>query len=201
MPRMDGLEATAAIRSWESQRGSRTPIIAMTAHAMKGDRERCLQAGMDGYIAKPIRAEDLLAIIDQHAPAAQDSVLTREKPADWQTPLGIPELLLRVDGHNEILVELVELFFKESLPLMQEIRDAVRNGDSRQLEFTAHKLKGSVAVFGMQSATGAMADLEQIGRAGNLDNADSACSRAERELTSLTRALANLKQELCPQKS
>ena len=199
MPQMDGFEATAAIRAWELPRESRTPIIAMTAHAMKGDRERCLQAGMDGYIPKPIRAEHLLSVIDQYA-LVQSSAPTAQSTDCGQAAIALPELLQRVDGDKDLLLELVSLFVEESAPLMQNISNAVRNRDSRQLEGAAHKLKGSVGLFGMRTVTQALAELEQIGRTGNLERAGSAYSRAERELTSLHHALANLKQELRPQK-
>ncbi len=202
MPEMDGFEATAAIRAWECARNSRTPIIAMTAHAMKGDRERCLRAGMDGYLAKPIRREEMLALISEHALPGQDIGSTsRGEIHSLDALVSKSDLLRRVDDDKDVLVEVIDAFLEESVSIMAELNEAVRGREGRALERTAHKLKGSVALFGVVSATNAIADLEQIGRNRNLEAAEPARARAKFEVARLQSALRKLKQELCPQES
>src|SRR5437879_13261288 len=98
MPEMDGLEATASIRARERATGRHLPIIAMTAHAMKGDRERCLEAGMDGYVSKPVRAADLLEEIDKQVRRAQPTL---------RVVLDRAALLERLEGDAELLAEMV----------------------------------------------------------------------------------------------
>jgi two-component system sensor histidine kinase/response regulator len=199
MPEMDGFEATAAIRAWESARNLHTPIIAMTAHAMKGDRERCLRAGMDGYLAKPIRREELLAIIFEYAspghsgfePPIQDGSASRHPTS---------ELLKRVDGDTELLLELIELFQEQSTSVMAELNDGILSNDSGVVERAAHKLKSSIALFGAHSASDALASLEETARRGDLHQVEPIRDRAELELERLRTALIQLNQELCQPK-
>ncbi len=169
MPEMDGLEATAAVREKEKATGNHLPIIAMTAHAMKGDRERCLAAGMDGYVSKPIQAQDLFEALDGVAgvsAAAEQAKLARGEPGRvWDRE----EALARVGGDTELLADLVRLFCEESPKLVAAVREAVERRDSRALERAAHTLKGSVSNFAARPATETALRLELMGRAGQLD--------------------------------
>ncbi len=137
MPEMGGVELTAAIRARES--GERLPIVALTAHALKGDRERFLQAGMDDYLCKPIRPAELLAAVERHAP--------RRPPAPSYQQLNAEELAKRVGSNRTLLTKLVRLFASETPPLIQQCRDALQHGDSNRLRDLAHRLKGSASYF------------------------------------------------------
>ncbi len=152
MPEMDGLEATAAIREKEKTTGTHLPIIAMTAHAMTGDRERFLSAGMDGYVAKPIRADELFNAIDavlaSHASTPKD-VGSEDRAAD--KIIDVTAALDRIDGDSELLEQLAGLFLEECPKLFTEIQDAVSRKDTKALARTAHTFKGSVGNFGAKA--------------------------------------------------
>jgi CheY-like chemotaxis protein len=138
MPNLDGYSATRRIRA----DGLRLPIIAMTAHAMKGDRERCLEAGMDDYLSKPLRSETL------------DEVLERWIEAPAPAPAAIEPLIdearMRTfrDDYPDIVDQLLELFLSSTPPLLDELRTAADAGDHDELRRAAHKLKGSCQNIG-----------------------------------------------------
>jgi two-component system, sensor histidine kinase and response regulator len=115
MPEMDGLEATAAFREAEKNSGKHIPIIAMTAHAMKGDKERCLASGMDGYLSKPIRGKDLLALVERSAPSPSEEPFDVENAVRPTCKFDGAALLARLDGSPELCAELIAAFLKESL--------------------------------------------------------------------------------------
>jgi CheY-like chemotaxis protein len=131
MPVLDGYAATAEIRAG----GSRVPIVAMTAHAMKGDRERCLEAGMDDYLAKPLRPEELDAALERWLSGAP-------APAEPELVDGDRIEMFRRD-YPEIVDQLVTLFVDSTPPLIEELRDAAAGGDPEAVRRAAHKLKGS----------------------------------------------------------
>ena len=166
MPDMDGLEATAIIRRNELAGDKRRmPIIAMTAHALSGDRERCLEAGMDGYTSKPINADELFAAIEQLAaakPAAEDACLAAANPVDW------PAALKTVRGDSGLLTTIVETAVTEIPNLLAAVRNAVTGGDPQALRLAAHTLKGSVRYFGALRVTELAARLESLGQAESL---------------------------------
>jgi PAS domain S-box-containing protein len=146
MPEMDGFQATAAIRALEPAGGKHLPIIAMTAHAMQGDRERCLAAGMDSYITKPVRGVELrreLATIQPACdePACESTSEPATGPCDWSRSLEA------VDGNVEFLFELVNLFLEDVPPTMTELRRAVAQGDAPRAGKLAHRLRGSCQPF------------------------------------------------------
>jgi CheY-like chemotaxis protein len=188
MPEMDGFEATAAIRRKEESTGGRVPIIAMTAHALKEDRERCLSVGMDEYISKPIRTEELFHLIESVterlgvAGAAEEAT----RPIiDWNLALE------RVDGDETLLADLAKLFCEEYPNMLAAVRAAVSAKDAEQLERAAHTLKGSVGALGAQDAFDAALALERLARAGDLDDANGACVVLVQKLQSLRHALDN----------
>ncbi|MBI3670340.1 MAG: PAS domain S-box protein [Acidobacteria bacterium] len=194
MPEMDGMEATAAIRTREKAHGAHVPIIAMTAHAMKGDREKCLEAGMDGYVSKPIRAVDLFAAIEEHVPDPAAAPAAGE-PSPGEV-LDRDALVARVEGDKELLTEMVELFLQDSPRLIAAIREAAARGDAKSLERSAHTLKGSVSNFCAPAATAAAVRLEQMGREGDLAQAAEGCAALEKEIARLKPLLAELGQEV-----
>ncbi len=194
MPEMDGLETTSLIRAREKETGGHVPIIAMTAHALKGDRERCLSAGMDGYVAKPILAQELLRAIAELAPSAQDkgsgTLSAAEKVPDplsdplsprSQTEFGNVSLgtifdrsvaSARVGGDEALLQEIAGLFLTEGPRLLSELHDAITAGDSVEVRCVAHTLNGAVSTFGGGSAAKAASTLEMMGKTGELAGAE-----------------------------
>jgi len=191
MPEIDGFEATARIRKKEETTGTHLPIVAMTARAMEGDRERCLAAGMDGYVAKPIRAKDLIDTIESlgQSPAAA-KVVTRAKRQE-QEPIDTASALARVGGNVELLKELVALFLKDLPALLTNLREAVVAGDAKAIERAAHKLKGSVGNFSAHPAFGAALKLEILGRDGRLSEAERVYAELEKEIERLKSAMAD----------
>jgi CheY-like chemotaxis protein len=194
MPEMDGLEATALIRERERGSGRRLPIIAMTAHAMKGDRERCLAAGMDAYISKPVNIQELFLAIQSLTPdlgaAAEIAPNTRSAPErlDFQV------LLDRVEGDAELLAEMATLFSLDCPKRLEAIREAIRSHDARTLEIAAHALKGSLSNFTSAGAFETAHRLEIMGRDGNIESAGKALEILEAEIARLDRELAALRK-------
>jgi PAS domain S-box-containing protein len=148
MPVLDGLEATRIIRQREQGTGRRIPIVALTAHVMAGDRETCIGAGMDDYLPKPLRANEVLAalaaLLSADAPAAAAS------PAAMAHTGSTPEharMLEAVGGDAALLRELAALYLRETPGLLKELREAVARGDAAAAGALAHRLRGSAAVF------------------------------------------------------
>ena len=184
MPEMDGIEATAAIRRAEAQTGGHIPIVAMTAHAMKGDRDRFLAAGMDGYVAKPVRPHELYAAVEGGDPNAE-----AELPAPVDVPFEWDAALESVGGDEAMLRELAEMFFTECPKLMEQIREHIAGADGPELRQAAHTLKGSAHVFGAEEVAGAAHRLEEIGREEAFADAEEALALLEDEVTRLLPAL------------
>jgi PAS domain S-box-containing protein len=185
MPEMDGLEATAVIRQKEKATGRHLPIIAITAHALKGDRERCLAAGMDDYLAKPIQAKELLAAVEGAVlPAVErrESVPAEPRPEEI---LDRVTALARVDGDAKLLGELARLFLADTARLLSAVRQAVTRGDAKALEFAAHAMKSSVGNFAAHAAFEAAARLEMSGRQGDLAEAQEAYAALQQEIERL----------------
>ena len=192
MPVMDGLVATTAIREKEKETGQHVPIIAMTASAMKGDRERCLTAGMDGYIPKPLRANELYQVVEQYATASDQGVDNHEIRPGPSDPLDLEKALDRMGGNRDTLKELVAIFFDECPTLLEQIRHAVAAHDPSELRRTAHALKSAVGVFAASPATEAAWRLESMAHDGNLQNVEEAWATLESEIERLKPALAEL---------
>ena len=192
MPEMDGLDATRAIRAVERAAGTHIPIIAMTAHAMKGDRERCLAAGMDGYTSKPIRIRDLEQAIAQLISPINSASVSVPEAEQADGVIDHAALLAGVDGDRRLLRELIHLFLADCPQGLAKIKDAIRCGDAGALGRAAHTLKGSVGNFTRKSAFAAAQRLEIIGRDGNLDNAGEVFRTLESELARLTEELRKL---------
>jgi PAS domain S-box-containing protein len=195
MPDMDGFQATAIIREKEKISAKHVPIIAMTAYAMKGDRERCLAAGMDGYVPKPIRHQDLLDTIQ----ALVMDVPNIPTPAPLEQPpvevLDEALLVSRVDRDPQLLRDLVDLFLEECPRLVNEIRVALDRKDAKAVERGAHSLKGCTSNLAAKMASEAALKLERLAHAGDLVTAESALPELEGQLVRLKPALIAVRAE------
>ncbi len=192
MPEMDGFAATAAIRDREKTTGAHLPIIALTAHAMKGDRERCLRAGMDDYLAKPVEMRGLQTALAGLQPPGDAAAPAAPRPA---RPAAGPRfdaqaLLARVGGDRQLLAELIQLFEPDARKLLGQIRDAVRKQDALALRQSAHALKGAVANFAAKAAYDAAFALESMAREGQLAPAAETADALAAEVAHLQTALA-----------
>jgi CheY-like chemotaxis protein len=196
---MDGFEATARIRRAEREGGRRTPIIALTAHALKGDRERCLEAGMDCYVTKPLRAADLFDAISRvvlpgpaPVPAPTAGGAGGSLPAgaiDWANALE------RAGGDPELLRELVRLFLTEHPHWLAGLREGLAASRSAAaLRDAAHSLKGALGTLAAQDAFDAALRVEALGRQGSLLGAEETCALLEQELERLRPALTAFAQ-------
>jgi HPt (histidine-containing phosphotransfer) domain-containing protein len=207
---MDGFAATRAIRNEEEKTGTHIPIIAMTAHAMKGDRELCLEAGMDAYISKPVRARDLFSTIEKLLTSSSKSsstvneqftpVKNMETAESEPVPTSSSEMtpkevfdwdkaLQQSDVGSKILREMAEMFLIESKKLLDQLRDALAKRDAPGVRRAAHTLKGSAVVLAAKPASEAAMRLESIAANHSLVEAESAYRRLEEEVARLCRAI------------
>ena len=216
MPEMDGLEATRHIRereqratskaSWSEakiplkagqqatsneQRATSIPIIAMTANAMKGDREKCLESGMDDYVSKPINVEELFGVIEKFSRKLKDHKKKKPFPSLKKTEtvskevFDLSKAMEVVAGNKEIFKEIANIFLESSPASVAQIKEAIAGDDALALEHAAHSLKGSVGHFGARRTFEAAYNLEKLGREKEMGEADNAFSKLEKELSAL----------------
>jgi CheY-like chemotaxis protein len=177
MPEMGGLEATATIREREAKTGGHIRIVAMTAHAMTGDREKCLDGGMDGYLSKPIEGASLFAEVERDAPVAPRPSTTVDKAA----------LVQRLYGDEQLAHEVFEVFVDECASLLDEMRQAMAQRDVDLIRRAAHTLTGAADSAGARGAADAARTLEALVRDGHLDGLDDAWTRVTDEVTAVMR--------------
>ncbi|HEY8831239.1 MAG TPA: response regulator [Gemmatimonadaceae bacterium] len=193
MPEMDGLQATAAIRQAEKLTGTHVPIVALTAHAMKGDREACLAAGTDEYLSKPVNATELFALmetltgINANTNAAPADLAPRSEPA-----FDMGSVLVRVEGDRGLLKELAQIFRTEIPGVLAEIRNCVAARNSAGLERVAHDFRGACGNFGAVGAVRAAHVLELMGRRASFEDVDARIADLVRETDSLELALVGV---------
>jgi len=198
MPEMDGFEATARIREKEKALGRHTPIVAMTAHALKGDRERCLEAGMDGYVAKPIQREELFAAIEKATSSKTDEPATAAAPSGTAGEAGAPPIdveaaLRRFEGDREFLMELLGEFLDYVPGEVQVLRECRENGDSKRFERSAHSIKGAAANLEVEALRAAALKLEEAGREGRMGSSEELVAQLEQEYGRLKTYFAGMK--------
>jgi len=190
MPIMNGFEATAAIRAREAEIGGRrTPIIALTAHVMQGDRERCLDAGMDSYASKPIQPTELFATIE-----ALLATNPREEPMASTPSEDIPvldriALYEQVGDEADLLLKVIEMFRIDSVSVVAKLDVALTEGDASEVQQGAHRIKGALLTLGGKAAANVAMHLEHMGREGDV-------SQGMPLLTDLRHELERLAPEL-----
>jgi two-component system, sensor histidine kinase and response regulator len=200
MPEMDGFEATAAIREEEKGSDEHVPIIALTAQAMRGDRERFLEAGMDGYVTKPFKRAELFEEIERLVNSGgREAVWAERIPIkrriDEMTEddgIDIEEFLRKFDDDRELVRELLELFWETAPKLLGDIDSALEAGDGGALESAAHAFKGAVGSFTQGKAYKLTFALEQAGREDVLEGGREVYTGLLREMEELKEALAPL---------
>jgi two-component system, sensor histidine kinase and response regulator len=189
MPELGGLEATQAIREKEKTSGAHLPILAMTAHAMQGDRERCLAAGMDGYLAKPLDPKKFLETVEAIGAGGASADAAAERTPEPDGSLEAEALLARFDGNADLVRSLVKAFSEDCPKMMARIRHALGARDAAALADASHALKGSVGNFGPSAALETAREIEKQARQGKLDGAWEVYATLEDEIARLLPSL------------
>ncbi|MDF1737974.1 MAG: response regulator [Verrucomicrobiales bacterium] len=208
MPEMDGFEATSAIRQFESVSGTpRIPIIAMTANAMKGDREQCIEAGMDNYVSKPVRSEQLFEVLEHFAAKAGNANDTPVEPNSAEVepedeakeveeaPFDAGEFHSMI-GDPGVMKQLIAVFSTESSGLLTAAREALKADNAEELHRAAHSLKGLVGNFAAEPALKLATNLDQAARNGDLEEAAPLLATCEIEIARLNEALKKFADSL-----
>jgi two-component system sensor histidine kinase/response regulator len=219
MPVMDGYAAAKAIRDLESNLSEgpdisntfqRVPIIVMTAHAIEGVKERCLEAGMDDYITKPLRKIDLLSTVDRWAMSRLDSLQEVSSPCDESTrnsrqdrsadtdvhddiPMDIDRTLEEFEGNKEFLMVVIDGFLEHAGNQIDTIRRALSDGDSEMVMRTAHSMKGGAATLTADKLSGIACELEVIGESGSLERGGDVLKILEKEFHRLEVYIQDIK--------
>jgi HPt (histidine-containing phosphotransfer) domain-containing protein len=191
MPEWDGLTATRALRAYELQQNlPRLPVIALTANAMTGFEETCRQAGMDGFLSKPMREQDLAATLKQWLPRYQQSrdITADKTSSEPSAPLQAAHPAKRAFNREKIyklcrnepaqVIEMLELFISSTQPILVALRTAISNEDTAQASRQAHQIKGAAAYLGADLMTQHAADAERFGKLGQFD----ACAKSTDQL-------------------
>ncbi|MNS89307.1 Signal transduction histidine-protein kinase BarA [compost metagenome] len=206
MPEMDGFEATRRLRRMESEQGrSRTPIIALTANAILGDRELCLDAGMDDYLAKPYTRAALLALLARwrpspSAPAPAETVETVETAAAPGAILDAAALqnlrAMRRPGRPDVLGRIIDLFYSDAPRLLGQLEVAAEASDAAALQLAAHTLKSSCANVGALGLSATCREIEQYARGNDVGSALNHIRGIQQELDRVLAALAIEKEAI-----
>jgi signal transduction histidine kinase/HPt (histidine-containing phosphotransfer) domain-containing protein len=190
MPEMDGLEATRLLRKRQMMGGylnyqSRIVIVAMTAHAMQGDREKCIAAGMDDYLAKPVRPKDVRDMLERWGTKTMAEAKVQEVRPDIgsvsEPAVDMDRMKDLTDGNADGLRELVEMFLKQTSKQFDQIGAAIRDGKADDVRRVAHSCAGASATLGMTHLVPKLRELEKLGASGSLPNADKICEAALHE--------------------
>ena len=191
MPEMDGLEATRLLRRRQMIGGhanyeQRIVIVAMTAHAMQGDREKCIAAGMDDYLAKPVRPKDVRDMVERWAGSFLNELKAPETQVATENPAAEPSvdmdrMMDLTDGNNDSLRELVEMYFNQTNKQVAQMQAAIREGKPEDLRRVAHSCAGASATLGMTHLVPKLREMEKLGAAGSLTGAAEICDSAVAE--------------------
>ena len=195
MPEMDGLEATMLLREKEKLSGHHQAVVAMTALAMKGDRERCMTAGMDGYLSKPISPQELDDLLDLYQALAHEAVPVAEvsqKSNPEYVSVCTSDLFDRLDGDRGLLAELLTLFREDSPGQIQAARAAISKGDAATLQRVGHTLRGALANLSAPAASRIAGELESMAMTGDIASAGNKLTELEEELVRVIGILETL---------
>ncbi len=201
MPDMDGFEATNAIRELEKRSGGHIPIVAMTAHAMSGDRDRCLESGMDEYLSKPIRArqiaDKLASIFDGNtlecsAAASQEESQPVESKIDWE------QALSGIDGDHELLADVISVFLEALPDTLHSIETSLFELRTKDVERVAHSLKGELLALGASSVATLARELEKAGRENNFATAKQVFVTLQQQVLGLREPLIDFCDKYLP---
>jgi CheY-like chemotaxis protein len=187
MPEVDGFQATRLIREEERNPEGRIPIIGLTAHAMKGDREECLEAGMDDYVPKPIRAAVLYATVERWLPGG-----------DGAPVINLSYALHAVNGDRAFLADLAGQFIRDCPASREELQPALGRKDFQQVERIAHSLKSVVGIFGAKKAAALLQKLEDAAESQGLQEAEDLLPQVLMEMERVEESLAPLSAEAAP---
>jgi CheY-like chemotaxis protein len=194
MPEMDGFEATRILREEEKSTGKHLPVVAMTALAMSGDRERCMEVGMDGYLSKPIRPQELDAALDALVALKEGLSKGEEVETISNGSIEVTQLLDRIDDDRSLLAELIDIFRREYPENLQSAQRAVDANNSADLQRAGHTLRGALANLSAGRASDIAAELEALGQSNDLNKAQSILDNLVTELGNVMHAL----EALCP---
>jgi CheY-like chemotaxis protein len=194
MPEMGGFEATAAIRERERTTGTRTPIVALTAHAMAGDRERCLVAGMDGYISKPLRPDELFSTIDLMVPSGGKASPTEGSRPSTTGRVDLATLLANFGGRAEVVAGVIDVFLEDAPNMLARLKQAAAAKNVAELAAAAHAIKGAVGLFLMGYAYESARRLEQYARDGDLSELDAGYADVEGGVSRLMAELRGIRR-------
>jgi CheY-like chemotaxis protein/HPt (histidine-containing phosphotransfer) domain-containing protein len=187
MPEMDGLEATRLLRKRQmlgeyKNYQARIIVVAMTAHAMQGDREKCLAAGMDDYLAKPVRPKDVRDMIERWGgkilSETRTQTVTVTAHSTVEAPVDMDRMTDLTDGNQDSLRELVEMYLKQTHKQFDQIKDAIRDGNADSVRRVAHSCAGASATLGMTQLVPLLRSLEKMGASGSLTGAAEICKDA-----------------------
>jgi PAS domain S-box-containing protein len=199
MPEMDGLTATRTIREREKQTESHVAIIAMTAHAMKGDRERCLEGGMDGYVSKPIDRKELEQAIASAVPQSDVTNIGRSMKSEKGNPLpnelmtwDITKVLERLGGDEQLLREVIGIFLEDIPTHMTNLRQGIARGNAESIVKTAHSLKGELGYLGIPEVSQRARELEQMGSKNDLERVAGEFALFETEISAVIASIRNV---------
>ena len=187
MPELDGLAATARIREAEVSLGRRTPIVAMTARAAEDDRARCLAAGMDDYVSKPVSKQQLLSAVTRACAndAASSSAPSAAPPRQSETMFSCASLLERFDGDEELLGRVAGIFAEHTPELLAALQAHAADRDAVGIARSAHTLRGSLANIGAEHAAHLAAEIEEHARKELLDDVDACITELKYEIDSI----------------
>ena len=189
LPGMSGLEATAAIRKKEEETGRHVLIIATTAEAMQGDRKKCLEAGMDAYLSKPIKNVELFKTIETLLPGSAPAEADLSPTSDLPDVLDESALLSQVGGDIKLLRQLITIFLADSPRALAQIQKAIRRGDLEAIRKTAHAFRGSVSIFAAPAALRSAVELETQAQGHDLASVKKVFSELKKESARLRKKL------------
>jgi len=197
MPEMSGLEATEAIRARERVTGGHVPIVALTARAMAGDREQCFAAGMDAYVSKPVRADELLSAIDAIVGSSSEPDSSApSSEAGAAALIDVSALLENFGGRGDLVREVIDVFLVDAPLMVSRLETAARGSNASEVAAAAHAIKGSAGLFSQGDAFSSARTLELRARAGELTGCDEAVAEIAGAVSRLMTELGDLRGKL-----